>query len=281
MPDPAPAEDLDRDHRSKMTAATVGRALLTGAVLFTRIPVRVSGSIGAHDLAAALAWAPVLGAVLGLCAAAVLAFLVWVGLPGSIAGLLALAALIVLTGAYHEDGLADVADGLFGGNTRERRLEIMRDSRIGAYGTIALILSLGLRWAALVALLDGPTGLLGATTALVATQAASRAVPAGLVATLTPARPDGLAAKLGRASAGSAARRHAWLSAALGGGIALLAVAAVSPLGLILALAFGAAAGAALAALARAKVGGYTGDVLGAGQQAVEIVALIALAAWH
>ncbi len=255
--------------------------MLTGAVLFTRVPVRVSGTIGPRDLSAALAWAPLLGAVLGVCAAAVLALLVAVGLPGSLAALLTLAVLILLTGAYHEDGLADVADGLFGGQTRERRLEIMRDSRIGAYGTIALILSVGLRWAALVALLDGPAGLMGATAALVATQSVSRSVLAALVAALPPARPDGLAAELGRASTGRTARRHAQLAAALGGGIALVVLAAVSPLGLVLALVIGAAVGAALAALARAKVGGYTGDMLGAGQQAVEIAAMIALAAWQ
>ena len=109
--------------------------------------------------------------------------------PPVVALLLATAATCLLTGALHEDGLADTADGLGGGATRERALEIMRDSRIGAYGALALGLTLALRVAALAAM---PVGL--AAAALVAGHGASRASAVLVIATSRYARPDGAGA---------------------------------------------------------------------------------------
>ncbi|MFT3688047.1 adenosylcobinamide-GDP ribazoletransferase [Paenirhodobacter sp.] len=202
---------------------------------------------------AAAAWAfPLAGLVPGLLGAAVLAS----GLPVMLAAGLALAAQMAVTGALHEDGLADVADGFWGGRTRDRRLEIMRDSRIGSYGTLALIVAAGLRWQAMA--LAGPVALILAAVA-------SRVAPVALMATLPPARSDGM---------GHAAR------AVTAGPLALAALIGLGPLilcGQVPAVAVAAAVVIALALIARRKIGGQTGDVLGAGQQLAEIALLIAL----
>lgn len=202
---------------------------------------------------AASAWAfPLAGLVPGLLGAAVLAS----GLPVMVAAGLALAAQVVVTGALHEDGLADVADGFWGGRTRARRLEIMRDSRIGSYGTLALILAAGLRWQAMA--LAGPVALILAAVA-------SRVAPVALMAALPPAREDGMGHAARAVTAGP-------LAAACAIGLLPLIV-----LGGIWPLILAAAVVAALALIARRKIGGQSGDVLGAGQQLAEITLLIAL----
>ena len=226
--------------------------LQLAVMLLTRVP---AGRMAQAPTAAAAAWAfPLAGLLPGLAGAALLAS----GLPGPLAAGLAVAAMVALTGALHEDGLADVADGFWGGRERARRLEIMRDSRIGSYGTLALILAIGLRWQA--AMLAGPLALLVAAVA-------SRVAPVVLMAVLPPARTDGM---------GHAAR-------AVGAGrLAGAALIGLGPLlwlpGGLSALAAAAAGVAALALIARRKIGGQTGDVLGAGQQLAEIALLIALA---
>jgi adenosylcobinamide-GDP ribazoletransferase len=216
---------------------------------------------------------PLAGLILALPAALVLAAAWRIGLGPFLAATLAIAALVVATGALHEDGLADVADGFGGGTTRERRLEIMRDSRIGAYGGAALVLALALRIGSLATLLDR-TGA-AAATALVLAAALSRVAALAPMVLLAPARPGGLSATVGRPDRAS-------LATAVGTGVAL-ALAAV-PLGLPLsgvALAILCAGLAALGVtlLARAKIGGQTGDVIGACQQVSEIAALLALVA--
>jgi adenosylcobinamide-GDP ribazoletransferase len=126
----------------------------------------------------------------------------WLGLPPGIAAGLALGAGILMTGALHEDGLADCADGFWGGHTAERRLEIMKDSRIGAYGVLALILVIGLKWLALAALIEH-----GALWAAVLVPACSAgAAMAWVMASLPFAREDGLARHVGRPS--KSARGH-------------------------------------------------------------------------
>jgi adenosylcobinamide-GDP ribazoletransferase len=173
--------------------------------------------------------------------------------------------MILATGGLHEDGLADLADGFGGGRTRERALEIMRDSRIGSFGAIALGLSLILRAGCLAALAPGQ-----AFWGLIALGAASRASMPWVLHLMPPARDDGL----GRSAA--SVRREIALSASALGFLACL------PLGVgvaILTLAAGAAAAAGLAALAQRRIGGQTGDVCGAVQQAAEIAGWCALAA--
>ncbi len=121
---------------------------------FSRLPIPGMLFTGEPETVAlnrAAAWFPITGLVIAILPAGVYWF-VNLFLPYSAAAGLALGALLLVTGALHEDGLADCADGLGGGKNRERKLEIMRDSAIGTYGTVALILSIGLRWAALSAL---------------------------------------------------------------------------------------------------------------------------------
>ena len=158
--------------------------------LLTRLPLGHMASRGAR---AAWAW-PLAGAVVaGLAALAG-----WVagvlGLTPALVAGLTLATGVAVTGALHEDGLADSADGLWGGWTRERRLEIMRDSRIGTYGVLALVFVTGLRWAALTAIVAAGA-LLGP---LLAAAMLSRAAMAVLMARLPHARTDGLGHGTGR-----------------------------------------------------------------------------------
>ena len=229
--------------------------------LLTRLPA--PGADHARGARAAWAW-PLVGALLGGAGALGGLACLAGGLPPAAAAGAALSVQVLATGALHEDGLADLADGLGGGPDRERRLEIMRDSRIGAFGAVALILGLGLRWSLTAALLPA------APAALLAAAALSRAAMAAAMATLPPARPDGLSAMAGRP--GAAAILAAGLALALAGLAAGPAPAFLAALG-----AAGAAAG--VGALARSRLGGQTGDVLGAAQQAAEIAALAGLAA--
>lgn len=225
--------------------------LRLAVMLLTRLP---AGRLAdPAPTIAASAWAfPLAGLVPGLLGAAVLVS----GLPLPLAAGLAVAAQVMVTGALHEDGLADVADGFWGGRTAARRLEIMRDSRIGSYGTLALVLSVGLRWQALM--LTGPL-------ALVVAAVASRVAPVVLMAVLPPARDDGM---------GHAAR--AVSPERLGGALLFGLLPLLLPGGAV-ALVAAALAVVAVAVLARRRVGGQTGDVLGAGQQIAEITLLIAL----
>ncbi|WP_296764508.1 adenosylcobinamide-GDP ribazoletransferase [Sediminimonas sp.] len=234
--------------------------------LLTRLPLNP----GAADFtrATAAVWAYPLA---GLAVAAIAGMISWaaqaLGLPAPLAAGLSLAGLVVLTGAMHEDGLADSADGLWGGWDRARRLEIMKDSHTGSYGVIALILSLGARWMALSLLWQQG----GAVAALIAAAALSRGAMPALMAALPHARADGLSRSVGRPTP-----RMAGLAALLAVGIAGLSIGPVEAI--TAALAAGLAAWA-VARIARARIGGQTGDILGACQQCCEIAALWVLCA--
>lgn len=210
---------------------------------------------------------PLAGALIGLIGGLIFALAAALSLPPLACALVALTATILVTGAFHEDGLADLADGLGGGRDREQKLAIMSDSRIGSFGVLALLLSIGLRAAALAALLPS----LAVAAALIAAHALSRGLLPWLMRLLPLARDGGLAAATGRPG-GS----EAWTALAFGGVIAW----AVQGLGTaLLLLAIAALAAALVGAIARAQIGGYTGDVLGAAQQAAETAVLLALAA--
>jgi adenosylcobinamide-GDP ribazoletransferase len=181
-------------------------------------------------------------------------------MTSGIAAALVLAIAALTTGALHEDGLADSADGLFGGWTPARRLEIMKDSHIGSYGTLALLVTSLAKWSAIGALLSA-----GAVGVIVAAAALSRAPMAVIMAQLPHARTNGLSKSVGRPS----------FAAALVA--AALALLIASPLGIVTggAMALAAAvAGLVVALLARARLGGQTGDILGASQQLAELAAL-------
>jgi len=232
-------------------------------VLLTRLPLpRLPDR--AFDSQSRAGWAfPLAGVAVALpaCAIAGLALAAGVG-AGAAAGLL-LGTQILVTGALHEDGLADTADGLWGGFTRTRRLEIMKDSHIGTYGVLALILSLGLRWIALSGLLAA-----GAFGAVIASAALSRAFLPVLMTALPPARTAGLSH-----SVGVPGYLVSGLALVLGLAIALLGA---GPAVLIPAL-VAVVAIAGFACLARVKIGGQTGDILGAAQQIGEISLLLGL----
>jgi adenosylcobinamide-GDP ribazoletransferase len=248
-----------------MTFATEIRLFLTGAEFLTRLPVPLLGHGERPPLARAAKYFPLVGLLVGAIAASV--WLLASGLPPALAAGLSIGAGLLATGALHEDGFADCCDGLGGGATRERALEIMRDSRIGAYGAIGLILSIGLRWAALAAL-DPWAG----AAALLIAHSTSRAMIAVTLAVAGYARSEGLAI-----SAAGVENREALAALAIAGFAALaLGLGA----GLLAFLAGGAAAAFMLWRLIR-RLCGYTGDGLGAVEQVAEIAALVVLAgAW-
>jgi len=231
----------------------------------TRLKV-AAGSDG--DLTGAARAFPVAGLVVGLGGGIVYLLASALSLPALVAAALAVTATALLTGALHEDGLADMADGFGGGRTIEDTLSIMRDSRTGAYGALALVLSVTIRVGALAAFTEAPGAALGA---LIAAHAGSRAGMAALMHLLSPARSDGLAASAGRPKleaviwAGGLAIVLALLGDGIGGGLAALIV--------------GAAAAGAVGLLAQRRLGGVTGDVLGAAQQVSEAAMLVAAAA--
>lgn len=236
-------------------------------VFLTRLPLRIDGAPDPPALAESVPLFPLVGALIGLAAGVIFALATLAGLPPLLAAALAVAAQIGLTGALHEDGLADLADGLGGGQAVEDRLRIMRDPRIGAFGALALMLALGLRAGSLAELGDAER----VAAALIAAGALSRAALPLAMAWLPPARRDGLAATAGRPHP---ARAGAALLIA-----ALLALLVLPPAPALLALALALAAAAAVARLARRRIGGLTGDVLGAMQQLAEIAVLLALVA--
>lgn len=240
--------------------ALIARGDMAAALgLLTRLPVPVDGPRAmARGARAAWAW-PLAGLV--VAGLAVLAGWLAAGLGSNIAAGLMLAVMVVVTGGLHADGLADCADGFWGGQTPARRLDIMRDSRIGAYGTLALILGLGLIWQALAGLVAQ-----AGWGAIIAASVLSRAAMAGVMAALPFARRDGLAAGVGRPP-----RQTAGLGALLALGLAL----ALTGWAALPAAAAAALAAAAVARLAQARLGGQTGDVLGAAQMLSDLAALL------
>jgi adenosylcobinamide-GDP ribazoletransferase len=244
-----------------MTALDDARA----AVAFlTRLPAwrRATGSDS--GLAGAAGYFPLVGLLV-----AGMGIGVWAAveplLGPLVAAVASVLATVVVTGALHEDGLADVADGFWAGTSPRQRLEIMRDSRIGTFGVLAVAGDVLLR-AALLASLD----LAGVARVLVAGHVIGRAAPLVLGAWLLPARADGLGLRLGKP------RR---------GGVTLAAVTVVAS-AVVTAEAWAfvplLAAGVAVTAMgwsARRRIGGYTGDVLGAGVLVVNLAVAAAVVA--
>lgn len=241
------------------------RAVKAAIMFFTRIPLPSSKNWDPEDLQRSAAWFPLVGWMVGSVAAGVwwAASQHW---SPTVASGLSLAATLLLTGAFHEDGFADVCDGFGGGYSKDRVLEIMRDSRVGAFGAIGAAVMIGLKWQT-VASLPVEAGI----WALIVAHAGSRAVAVGLMAVLPYVREEEgkakplasrigagrlcLALGLGLLPLGLAPSRWWWA----GGSIALL--------WLILARWF------------RSRIGGYTGDCLGAAQQVIELGIYLSIAA--
>jgi len=243
------------------------RSLTVAGLFLTRLPFRPGGEIGAGELADAGRVYPMIGLLVGGFAGAALMLAAGLNLHPLACALIGLASGALVTGGLHEDGLADVADGFGGGQDRDGKLRIMRDSRIGAYGVIALLFSIAIR-GAIVAGLPGP-GM--AAIALVGAAVLSRAVLPVLMVLLPLARTDGLAVSAGRS-------RPVTLALALLVGLLI----AWPLLGLSLTLTglmAGLLAAALVGVIAARQIGGYTGDVLGATQQVAEVAILIAVGA--
>lgn len=234
--------------------------------LLTRLPVPVDHELAA-DRAATATWAfPLVGASLGALAAIIAKIALTLGAPAGISAALALAVLVISTGALHEDGLADCADGLGGGADKARRLEIMKDSRIGAFGATALAIALIARWSGLEVLVE--TGHL--FWPLVAICAVSRLPMVLAMFLMPPARQDGMSAGVGLPPPSSIVAAIASTALicllAMGWGVfPLLFWAVIAPLPLFW--------------LAKRLIDGQTGDILGGSQQLAEIAALAVAAA--
>jgi len=214
---------------------------------------------------------PLVGALIGAAGGLVIIVGGALGLPASIAAVLAVTGTVLLTGALHEDGLADTADGFGGGGTAQRKLEIMDDSRIGSFGTVALVLSLILRVLAIAAIV--PAGGFRAAAALIAAEAASRGAVVRLWHELPTARPSGVADGAGPPD--ERAMLFALVSAAL-----IVAIIVIPAFGIwaalvgtfiLIATAFG------FMRLSAHQIGGQTGDTLGACQQCTAIAFLVAI----
>ncbi len=230
-----------------------------GALTFlTRVPVRLRR---APDLTAAVAWFPVVGALVGTVVGGVVAGLGEL-VPPTVAATVAVLVGVLITGAFHEDGLADVADAFAGGWSAEERLAILDDPRHGSYGVAALAGSLLVRVAALASL-GPPAAFAGA----VAAHSLGRASAVAVMAVVPVARREGLGAEYAR----TLPRRRAVVGVLAG--VALGTVATgwwVVPLA-----GAGAAAAAAVGWLAVRKIGGISGDVLGATEQVAECLVLV------
>ena len=237
-------------------------ALLTRLPLGWLAPADWEGRLGRS------VWAyPLVGAAVGAIGAAAYWASQRAGLSTLLGAVCALAAGLLVTGALHEDGLADTADGFGGGTGPARKLEIMRDSRIGTYGALALMLSLAARGSAIADMAE-PGRVAAALVGAGALARSSLGVPILLAA---PARADGLGARLGPPSRG-----RAFVGVGLGSVIAALVMPPVLACGAILAA---LATGFGMGWLARRQIGGYTGDVLGATAVACECVVLGLLSA--
>lgn len=236
------------------------------AVTFlTRLPIRPLEIVHPEQLLRAQRVLPLVGALIGCAIGLIYAGLTAIGAPALASAAIALGIGALITGALHEDGLADMADGFGGGRDKESKLEIMRDSRLGTYGALITIVSFTVKASALSTL----SGFV-AVTGLAACHALARGGLSALALSLPFARKDGLAATAGRPSFATA-----FTSALLALVIALVAlpwrVALVASVGAMLSV-------AAVRSLARRQIGGQTGDVLGAAEQIAEAVILLSLA---
>jgi adenosylcobinamide-GDP ribazoletransferase len=237
--------------------------LKASIVFCTRLPLLGTTAINSGTLAKAAWTFPVAGVLIGLIAAAVYGIAHRAGIPAWPAAALSVAATLLVTGCLHEDGLADTADGFGGGKTREQKLDIMRDSRIGTYGVCALIVALLLRVGVLASFFSAAS----VGWALIAAHAGARASMMALMFLVAPARRDGLSSDAGQPPIESA-------GAAVALGFVVAAIC-LGPLRAIVALVLLAAVVALMAWLSRKQIGGQTGDVLGAVEQVSEIVILL------
>lgn len=240
--------------------------LRTAVAFLTRLPMPHPQGPMPENFVRAHRVFPIVGAGIGLAVGLLCLALRAIGVPDLAAAALALGAGAILTGALHEDGLADVADGFGGGRDREAKLEIMRDSRLGTYGALILLVSFVTKLAALAAIADGRV-----VASLVAAHALARGVLPAMSLNLPYARTDGLARNAGQPDSTIVAT-----SAAVA---LLIALLALSWSNAFWAAVVAGASAAGMAWLAKRQIGGQTGDVLGGAEQLAETAVLVLLAA--
>ena len=252
-------------------------ALLQCLRFYSRLPVPVLKSEGDPHRIPDFRIVPRMlgpaGFIIGLLPALVLIVFGVLGLPALATAFLALGVSMMVTGAFHEDGIADMADGFGGGATPARRLEIMTDSRIGTFGGVALVVSTGLRAALLAGLLDF-AGPIQAAAAWLAFQSWSRAVGLMPLALLKPAKPDGKSAAVGEPT-----RQTLLIAMGLAAAIAvpLLLVGGFPAWRIALSLLVGVAIALIINAWSQRMINGQTGDVAGGITLLTEMAGLIVL----
>ena len=239
------------------------RGFVAGISFLTRVPV--GADIGERDIAASVAWFPVVGALVGAVSGAVyvLASRAWAPL---VASLLAIGASIAITGAFHEDGLGDTADAFGAASTGRDPQPVLKDPRMGTFGVVALVLGIGLR-VALVASLTPRAGAL----ALIAAHTLARGVSAATVVS-APSAGGGL----GSSYAALAPRWRGVVAVVVALVIASICIGIAGPM----ALAIAAVAALLQARWAERALGGVSGDVLGTIEQSGELVTLLVAAAF-
>ncbi len=241
--------------------------LLFSLRFLTRLPIPFTRTLDPPPLAESMRFFALAGAFIGTLNGLVLLGLHYLHLPALMAATLTCASAALITGALHEDGLSDMVDGLFGGKSREQRLLIMRDSRIGNYGAIALILAMLTRVAAYEALLN-----LSLTTVILifaASGAFSRAMVVDLLWATRSARSDGLSVFAGRPG-----RNSALFAILFGGALTVCAGFQIQQASGVVAILAACAVTAVVRRLAIRMIGGQTGDVCGAVQVLSEIAML-------
>jgi adenosylcobinamide-GDP ribazoletransferase len=240
---------------------------IIAGVFLTRLPFNPKKKLQTQDLAQSCRCFPLIGLLVGAISGAVFILTAIISLTPLTGAFLAIIAGALVTGSLHEDGLADVVDGFGGGNSKEDKLRIMRDSHIGVYGVLALVLSVGLR----VSVLSGLSGPWVVVATLVGAAVLSRSFLPGMMYLTPRARTDGLAAGAGRPTLRNSIIAFfigcviTWPLFGWWVTIAALVCALISTL--------------ILAFIAHRQIGGHTGDVLGATQQIAEIAILITVGA--
>lgn len=254
--------------RTGVSLGGLSTDLKAGLAFLTRVPIQKSAPSSFGEIVQSVWTFPLIGVLIGVFAATIYWLGDTFGFSPFVSALLTVAATLTLTGGLHEDGLADTSDGFGAGGTRERKLEIMRDSRTGAFGVSALVLSILLRAGAIASLAEPDL----VAPALIAAHAGARAVLPLFLWLVPNARQDGLAASVGHPPTARVMMAlfigFTTLVLCLGLGGALIAVLAI------------VAAIGALAWLCLGQIGGQTGDVLGALEQVCEILILLIASVW-
>ena len=246
-------------------------------MFLTRLPVPEQQGGQHRQLSQAARGFPVAGALIGAIGGLALLAAQGAGLPATIAASIGVLTIVLVTGGLHEDGLADVADGFGAGGTKERKLEIMRDSRIGTYGVLALVFSVLIKVACVASLIGAALSVWHTPMLLMATGALSRTFIVLALRSLPPARNEGRAIEAGVPSSRSV-NQTVVAGLAIGSTIMWLVC---GPWMVIATLLAGAATYYVAKRRALHHIGGQSGDVLGAIQQLTESAMLIALIATY